>query len=126
MSKQRTGAEILSDVEYYARLLRMSLRVQPEDVSRWQEKLAVIAIDDLPRLLDAAVTEHDVLKTLVSVARGISKSAAMGHPLARWEIMQLDDAIMGAGAVVSETAWLELSPEAPLSPDGENEEESET
>jgi len=61
---------------------------------------------DLPAVLDAAVTERDVLETLMYVARGISKSAATGHPLARWEIMQLDDAIMGAGKVIDETKWL--------------------
>ena len=63
--------------------------------------------DELEAVLEAAVTEHDVLKTLVHVARGISKSALMGLDIAYGEIMQLDDAIMGAGAVVDETRWLE-------------------
>jgi len=78
-----------------------------EDFMRDDPEFIVNARTDLPAVLEAAMVEHDVLKTLVHVARGISKSALMGLDIAYGEIMQLDDAIMGAGAVVDETRWLE-------------------
>lgn len=61
MTEQRMATEILSDVEYYKKLLRMALRVQEEDVSQWQEKLAMIAVDDLPRALEAAAKLRAVI-----------------------------------------------------------------
>ncbi len=118
---KRTAQQIRA----YCERLPQLLRDVPEgvgDAAVYHSGVCIGFIDnaraDLPCVLDAAVIERDVLKTLVSVACGISKSAATGHPLARWEIMQLDDAIMGAGAVIDETAWLADS-SAALAADGE-------
>ena len=69
--------------------------------------LGMVSRTDLPLLLDAAVTEHTVLDTLVDEARRMSAIVSQGREPTRIEIMALDDALMGAALVLHETAWLE-------------------
>ena len=61
---------------------------------------------DLLAVLDAAVIERDVLDVLARVGRKVSLLVNGGVHLTRPEIMELDDALMAAGAVLNETKWL--------------------
>jgi len=71
--------------------------------------------DELETVLDAAVIERYVLRVLIEKAQAMSDLVSYKHrPITRLDIMALDDALMGAGAVFDETKWL-----------GEDEEEGE-
>jgi len=103
------GTSKTSEILTRLKVDRLALIYAIEDplVSIYDVMFCVNARTDLPRVLEAAVTERDVLVVLVKAAGLISRKLSSNRPVTNLDVMVLDDARWAAGTVIDETAWLE-------------------